>query len=124
MSRRDHRSPHYRDGVTWLYAVRHDPNLSNLARAIALDTFEQDRLPVTLDAARLAAEHGVTERDVWLSVDELQDDNGPRYLRLFQDGAAFLNFDRWQVRDLARQLARNNRTTIGRVLQDAAQRTA
>ncbi|HEY2298426.1 MAG TPA: hypothetical protein VGH43_11905 [Jatrophihabitans sp.] len=104
--------------------MRHDPNLSNLARAIALDTFEQDRLPVTLDAARLAAEHGVTERDVWLSVDELQDDNGPRYLRLFQDGAAFLNFDRWQVRDLARQLARNNRTTIGRVLQDAAQRTA
>lgn len=108
--------------AVWQYAVRHDPRLSDLARTIALDALVSPTWPVLLSAAAMAAKHGTDEAAVWRAVDELLD--GPRYVRLFPDGAVFVNILRDNVWRYADHLARQNRTTLRSVIREHRQHLA
>lgn len=92
----------HRLAARWLRAVRSDEQLTALARDVAAHAFDTFRQP--LDAQHLAALHRTGERDVWAAVDELQH---RRYVRLFQDGVLFLNFNNSRIARRAAAARRN-----------------
>ena len=94
--------------AVWLWAVKNDPRLSDLARRIALDAYSSPKWPAPVNVDTYDA----TEAEVWEAIDQLVD--SPRYLRLMaSDLTLFVNIQRDNVWRRADHLAARRDTVFG-----------